>query len=60
MLTLALMDDNSERVNCSINELAEMNSRSCTDVVRAAANFFLQEDTYQDFCYKKTLMADND
>ena len=39
-----------ENVNCSINELAELNRNSCTDVVRAAANFFLEKDSLKQVC----------
>ena len=42
-----------QRVNCSINRLAELNIHSCTDVVRAAATFFLEKDTFQDYCNHK-------
>ena len=33
-----------------MNRLAELNANSCSDAVKAAANFFLDTDTYKDFC----------
>ena len=39
---------------CSVNQLAERNTASCSRVVRAVANFFLKTDRRQDFCYPTT------
>ena len=43
----------NQRVNCSINRLAELNIQACTDVVRAAATFFLENDKFQNYCNRK-------
>lgn len=44
----------SQRVNCDINTLAELNSQSCSPVVRAVATFFLERSVgLQDLCYSK-------
>ena len=37
-------------VDCDINRLAELNKDSCSDTVRAVANFFLDTDTFKDIC----------
>ena len=37
-------------INCEINELAELNMRSCTAVVRSAADFFMKTDPFQEYC----------
>ena len=45
------LSSNETVVNCDINRLAELNMDSCSDAVRAVANFFLDTDTsFQDFC----------
>ena len=38
------------KVDCSVNKLAELNRRSCTPAVRAAAEFFLEKDAIQGLC----------
>jgi hypothetical protein len=38
-------------VDChNMNRLANLNRDSCSDAVRAVANFFLDTDTFKDFC----------
>ena len=37
-------------INCDINRLAELNSRSCTAVVRAAVDHFMRTDPFRDYC----------
>ena len=37
-------------VDCNMNRLAELNKDSCSDAVRAVANFFLDTDTFKDIC----------
>lgn len=39
-----------QMIDCNKNRLAKMNRDSCSDAVRAVANFFLETDTFQDFC----------
>lgn len=58
-LAWSIIDDDihavgmDQRVNCTVNWLAEMNRQSCTAVVRAAASFFLKSDTFQEYCNSK-------
>lgn len=39
------VDDNDDVADCSVNEVAQLNRRSCTTAVSAAANFFIDQDT---------------
>ena len=40
----------SARVNCSVNELAELNAHSCTTPLRVVADFFLRNDPFIERC----------
>lgn len=40
----------SPNVNCQVNDLAELNQRSCTAVVRSAVDFFLRTDPFGEYC----------
>lgn len=44
-----IVEDDST-VDCDIEDLAELNSRSCTPLVRATANFFLERSAVLGFC----------
>ena len=37
-------------VDCNVNRLAKANRESCSDAVRAVANFFLDTDNFKDIC----------
>jgi len=55
MFTREKLDKDAQRriasvVDCSVNRLAKLNMDSCSDAVRAVANFFLDTDAFQDFC----------
>ena len=47
-----VLSRNKTVVNCNMNSLARLNKDSCSDAVRAVANFFLDTDStqFQDFC----------
>ena len=51
-ICLTHADDDDIDEDCSIEDLAELNNRSCTPLVKATANFFLERSAALGLCKK--------